>query len=75
MGTAMEASEAKRLLRTSAGIPNSPLMRAIEEMCVEGLEACSTEKEAEFFIEEMKALLQYETVAEIWTPRDQRPLL
>jgi hypothetical protein len=68
----MDSSEAKRLLRNTAGIPNTPLMRAIEEMCVDGLGACSTEKEAAFFIDEMRALLQYESVVEIWTPRDQR---
>jgi hypothetical protein len=70
----MDSSEAKRLLR-SAGIPNSKLTRRLEEMCIDGLEACSTEKEAEFFIDEMKALLKYEAIVEVWTPRDQRPPL
>jgi hypothetical protein len=47
-------------------------MRLIEDMCIEGLEACSTEAEATPFVEEMRALLKYEAVAEVWTPRDQR---
>ncbi len=63
----MDSTQAKRLLRCAAGTPDSPITRALEKMVVEGLESVH-EEEAEPFVDEWRAFLQYEAVAEVSAP-------
>ncbi len=63
----MNSEKALQALRCAAGTPDSSITRALEEIVVAGLEVLS-ETEAGPFIDEWRAFLQYEAVAEVSSP-------